>query len=95
MSIDESGAGSSRENASSGNVSPSPNDIAEDTEQELQEVAKNVMEAGRIIVLVGAGISTNCGIPISIVLYFLSPLVNNNPGLSVGKWPPQDKQRRL
>ena len=47
-----------------------PKDITDDVEQELQEVASAINEACRIIVFVGAGISTNCGIPVSIDLYF-------------------------
>ena len=45
-------------------------------EQELQDVAGYINEAGRIIVLVGAGISTNCGIPVSNYLHD-SPPQNN------------------
>lgn len=47
-----------------------PRDITNDVEQELQKVASVMNEARRIIVFAGAGISTNCGIPVSIDLYF-------------------------
>lgn len=47
-----------------------PEDITNDVEQELQEIASVINEACRIIVFVGAGISTNCGIPVSVNLYF-------------------------
>ncbi len=45
-------------------------DVTNDVEQELQEVVGVISEACRIIVFVGAGISTNCGIPVSIDLCF-------------------------
>ena len=51
-------------------------DITKNIEQELQEVAGNINKAGRVIVFVGAGVSTNCGIPVSIHLY-LSPSLSN------------------
>jgi len=51
-------------------------DITRIIEQELQEVASNINKAGSIIIFVGAGISTNCGIPVSIHLH-LSPPMNN------------------
>lgn len=41
---------------------------ANDVKQELQDVARVINEAERIVLFVGAGISTNCGIPVSIHL---------------------------
>ncbi len=66
-----------------GDTSLTPGDVTNDVEQELQEVASIISEACRIIVFVGAGISTNCGIPVSTDLYFWPSLDNNYPGLSV------------
>ena len=43
-----------------------PGDVTNHVKQELSEVASIINEAYRIIVFVGAGISTNYGIPISI-----------------------------
>ncbi len=54
-----------------------------DVKQELQQVASVINEACRIIMFVGAGISTNCGIPVSIDLYLYPSLDNSYPGLSV------------
>lgn len=44
-------------------------DIANDVRQELPEAAGIISRARRIIVFVGAGISTNCGIPVSIDMH--------------------------
>lgn len=41
---------------------PAQNEIAD---EDLREVAERLVRAERVIVLVGAGISTNCGIPVS------------------------------
>lgn len=38
-------------------------------EQDLVEVAETLKRAERIVVLVGAGISTNCGIPVSRLMH--------------------------
>jgi len=62
--------GISHQTIRSGDTSLIPGDVTNDVEQELQEVASVISEACRIIVFVGAGISTNCGIPVSIDLYF-------------------------
>ena len=51
-------------------TSLAPRHVVNNVEQELQEVASVIKEACRILVFVGAGISTNCGIPVSIGLYF-------------------------
>ena len=67
----------------SGDTSLIPGDVTNHVEQELQEVASVINEAHRIIVFVGAGISTNCGIPVSIDLYLWPALNNSYPGLSV------------
>lgn len=92
MSIHEASNDSSGETDSE-NGSASPGVVAKDTDQELQEVAENISDAGRVIVFVGAGISTNCGVPVSNVLCSSLPLINNHAGLSIGTWSPQDKQR--
>lgn len=39
-------------------------------EQDIRQVAKKLRNANKIIVLVGAGISTNYGIPVSEALFF-------------------------
>ena len=47
---------------------------ANDVKQELQDVARVINEAKRVVLFVGAGISTNCGIPVSIYLVPLAVL---------------------
>lgn len=44
--------------------------VMNDVEQELQEVASVIKKACRILVFVGARISTNCDISVSIGLHF-------------------------
>lgn len=51
-------------------------DITKNIEQELQEVTGNINKVGRVIVFVGAEVSMNCSIPVSIHLY-LSPSLSN------------------
>lgn len=60
-------------------IATHPNDDADQPElpaqteiasEDLREVAERLVRAERVIVLVGAGISTNCGIPVGI---FKSP----------------------
>ena len=75
--------GISHQTIRSGDTSLIPGDVTNDVEQELQGVASVINEANRIIVFVGAGISTNCGIPVSIDLYLCPSLDNSYPGLSV------------
>ena len=53
----------------SDNTTLTPLDLKNDVEHELQEVAGVINKARRVIVFVGAGISTNCGIPVSIHLH--------------------------
>ena len=54
----------SKEIIDSSNTLPT-NEISIPNEQDLQDVADKIQIARRIIVFVGAGISTNCGIPVS------------------------------
>ena len=49
----------------SGHPSPTLEDSTTGIEAELQEVAQSLNESENIIVFVGAGISTSCGIPVS------------------------------
>ena len=51
---------------SSGDASLTVGEVSNDIERELQEVAGIIKEASRIIIFGGAGMSTNCGIPVSI-----------------------------
>ncbi len=51
-------------------------DITRIIEQELQKVVSNINKADSIIIFVGAKISTNCDIAVSIHLH-LSPPMNN------------------
>lgn len=61
---------------------PVPENVTEHVEQELQEVADSINKAHKITVFVGAGISTNCGIPVGSDLSFRSSL-NKNLGLPI------------
>ena len=67
----------------SGDTSSALADETGDVKEELQEVASAINEADRIVLFVGAGISTNCGIPVSIYLVPLAVLLMNYSGLSV------------
>ena len=39
--------------------------VAPDSTTELQEIAEILVKSRKVVVVTGAGISTNCGIPVS------------------------------
>ena len=80
--------GASHRTTCSANTSLALRDVPNDIGVELQEVVDHIYKAGRIIVFVGAGISTKCGIPVSTNLHSMSSLDNNIPGLSVRNGSP-------
>ena len=65
------------------NMSLALRDVSNNIGVELQEIVNHIYKAGRIIVFVGAGISTKCDIPVSINLHSMSSLNNNISGLLI------------
>lgn len=46
--------------------------VSSTCEQKLQEIANALSKSKKVVVVTGAGISTNCGIPVSLTLQFLN-----------------------
>jgi accessory colonization factor AcfC len=62
--------------------------VRPEADLQMQEVADVIGKSRKVVVVTGAGISTNCGIPVS---YFGSnqttmSVVNMTTGLPLGKW---------
>jgi len=44
-------------------------EVKKDNNRQLQNIASTLAAAKKIVVITGAGISTNCGIPVSIASF--------------------------
>ena len=53
---------------------------------ELQAIADALGKSRKVVVVTGAGISTNCGIPVSLFTRHNPYHTDENPGLPLGKW---------
>lgn len=51
--------------------------------RQLQNIANTIAAAKKIVVITGAGISTNCGIPVSITWPSMAFVTEFSPGLSI------------
>lgn len=58
-------------------------EIKKDDNRQLQNIANTIAGAKKIVVITGAGISTNCGIPVSIVRLSMAFVTDSSPGLSI------------
>ena len=47
--------------------------VTSDSNRQLQNIANALAAAKKVVVFTGAGISTNCGIPVSSTLSYLYP----------------------
>ena len=55
--------------------------------QELQDIADAIGKSRKVVVITGAGISTNCGIPVSCVRNIACAFIDVTVGFSLRKWP--------
>lgn len=69
-----------------------PENVTKQIRQEMQKVAESIKNAQNIIVFAGAGISTNCGIPVGSNSSIEPPL-NNELGLPIRSGSSQDTKR--
>ncbi len=64
--------------------------VTVDSESLLQDIAHALWKAKKVVVITGAGISTNSGIPVSesaASLHFMPwYLIDSSPGFSIRKW---------
>ena len=64
--------------------------VGEGSSRELQEIANIIGKSRKVVVVTGAGISTNCGIPVSGAQTASEPYLDlclHFAGLSVRTWP--------
>ena len=57
-------------------------EVTSENNRQLQNIANTLAAAKKVVVFTGAGISTNCGIPVSLrSLYLINPLLITAVGL--------------
>jgi hypothetical protein len=50
--------------------------VTPDSDVELQNIADTLGKSRKVVVITGAGISTNCGIPVSLTYYSKKASIN-------------------
>jgi NAD-dependent histone deacetylase SIR2 len=55
--------------------------VTPDSDEELQLIADTLGKSRKVVVVTGAGISTNCGIPVSSTQYLNNACINPESGL--------------
>lgn len=53
-------------------------EVTSENNRQLQNIANTLAAAKKVVVFTGAGISTNCGIPVSLRSFYLNQIIANH-----------------